>query len=84
MHESWVERITQPIADQVEGKHGEHDGKPGVEHKMWSSEYLITFRAKHGAPFRCGGLCAKAEKGKRGGIQNSGSDAKGALHDQRG
>ena len=62
MYQSWVKRIAQPVANQVEGKYGQHDGKPGIEHKMRSCEYLVMFRANHGAPFRRGWLRALAKE----------------------
>ena len=81
MYQSWIKRIAQAVADQIEGKHGEHDGKPGIENKMGSGENLITFRAKHGAPFRRGRLCPETQKGECGRIQNSGGDAESPLYD---
>src|SRR5688572_3824444 len=83
MSQSWVQGVAQAIADQIEGKYREHDGKARVEHKMWCGEDLVAFRSQHGSPFRCGRLRAKADKGKRSRVENGRCNPKCALDDQR-
>src|SRR5215208_5601757 len=83
MCQTRVKRVSQPIAQEIEGKYRERNGNPWKENKMRSCKYLVAFRTQHGAPFRGRRLRAQPQEGKCRRIENGGSDPKRALHDQR-
>src|SRR5512139_2238822 len=75
LREPWVERITQPIANEIEGQYGDHDGNAGKEHQMRRIEYAVTLFAKHQSPFRGWFFSPETEKRQRGSVQDDHGDS---------
>ncbi|KMS64599.1 hypothetical protein BVRB_018640, partial [Beta vulgaris subsp. vulgaris] len=78
-----VERIAQPVAEQVEGQHRHQDGETGESHDPIGAVDILPRIGQHGAPFRSRRLGAEAEEAERRRIQHRRGDAEGRLHDQR-
>src|SRR5262245_47501854 len=75
-----VQRIAQPIAQQIEGEHSQDQGNAGKEDQMGGSEHLVAFLADHRTPFWSGRLRSQSQKGERSGIEDGGGHPQGARH----
>ena len=56
-----VERVAQPVAEQVEGEHGDEDHQPGKGHYPPRAQHELARVGEHRAPFGCRRLRAQAE-----------------------
>ncbi len=81
--EARVERVPQAVSEEVEGEHGQGDGKPREKDEVRRAEKLIALPTKHRPPFRGRGLRAEAEEGERRRIQDGCGDAQRSRNDQR-
>src|SRR5207248_2618244 len=64
--ESRVERVANPVAEQVEGEHGDRDGETREEHEPPRRDEVRDRVGQHVAPRRRGGRDADAEEAERG------------------
>ena len=70
---TWIERIAQAVAQQVERQHGEHDGDAGEEHEARRVEYAVALVTQHQPPFS--GRRLRAEAAVAAGAQAESSSA---------
>src|SRR4051812_30750959 len=64
--EAWVERVTEPVADQVQAEHGQEDHKAREEREPRRFANELAAEAEHRAPCRRRGLGAEAKETERG------------------
>src|SRR5262245_3172242 len=48
----WVERVTQPVAQQIHGEDGQHDGEPGKRREPPGRRDVVPSIGQHPAPGR--------------------------------
>ena len=78
-----IQRIAQPVAEQVERQHGEQDRKARKRQHPPRALIELQRAGQHRAPFRRRRLRAEAEEAQRRRIQDRGGEAERRLHDQR-
>src|SRR5262249_33855714 len=57
-----VERVSEPVADQVEGQDGAEDGEPREGGQIGVAEDVVAGGAQHAAPLRRGRLDPQAQE----------------------
>jgi hypothetical protein len=57
--QSRIQRIAQPVPEQIEADHHDHDGQAGDSGHMRRHDKVAPGVTEHGAPLRCGRLDAK-------------------------
>src|SRR5690606_33286514 len=45
-----IERLANPVAEQVEGEHRQHDGESRIQHDPRRAVEIVAPRGQHGAP----------------------------------
>src|SRR5579859_2491086 len=81
--ESRIERIAEPVADQVEAQDSQEDGEAGKEREPGRLADELPSETEHGAPGGRRRLGAEAEKAQRGFGQDGVREGKRKLHDDR-
>src|SRR5215510_8650559 len=82
IYQSWVKRVTQSIANQIECQYREHDHNTWHKDEVRSIKNTVTFLAQHQSPLRCWRCCTKPKEGKSRGIENRRCDYQSCLDDQ--
>src|SRR6266511_5933660 len=72
--EARVERVAEPVADQVDPEHGERDRGAGEDGAPPVVGQVVSSLAQHRAPLRRRRLRAEAEEAEAGGGQNRACD----------
>src|SRR5215216_5743152 len=78
-----VERVLQPVADEVEGEHGEEQREAGEEHEPPGVGEQLAGLGDHRAPRRRAAGDADAEERERRLEQDVGRDQQRRVDDQR-
>src|ERR1051326_9129720 len=79
--QSGVQRVAQPIAQDVQGEYGEHNRPSGKCGDPPLLAQVLSAFAQHATPFGCRRLTPQTEETQCGGYQYGGSDAQGAHDD---
>src|SRR5581483_9171170 len=82
-HPARVERIAQPVADEVDRQHGEKDRAAGKQRPVRGDGEVVLGVVKNTAPGRDVGRKAEAEKRQRRFGDDRGGDIDGAGDDDR-
>src|SRR3954471_8293656 len=78
-----IQGITEPVAHQVEGEHGDENGETGIRNDPRCALDEFERGRKHRSPLRRRWLRAEAEKAECRGIENRRGEAQRRLDDQR-
>src|SRR5262249_56648545 len=78
-----VERVSKPIADQVEGQDGAEDGEPREGCQVGVTEDVVTREAQHAAPLRRRRLDPQPQEAEGRGQQDGRSQLEAGLDDDR-
>src|SRR6185503_14087718 len=70
-----IERVAQPVAEQVEGEHRDQDDEAGEGDHPPGAQHEFARIGEHGPPFRRGRLGAEAEETERRGVEDGGRDS---------
>src|SRR5262245_25848575 len=61
-----IERVAQPVTEQVDGEHGQHDREAGKRRQPPRRRHVVAAVGQHPSPRRRGRLDAEPEKRERG------------------
>jgi hypothetical protein len=64
--QAWIQCISKPVAQEVEGQHGDGDSQTGEYGDPWRQLHILAAAAEHHAPGGSGGLCAKPQEAEAG------------------
>src|SRR5690606_8574404 len=78
-----VERIAQPVADEVDGQHRDQDRKSREGHHPPGTQDELPRLGQHRSPFRGWRLRPEAQEAEGGGVEDGGREAQRRLYDQR-
>src|SRR3989338_7243165 len=79
-----VQRVAEPVAEEVEADHHDHDGEPGDRGDVGGDDEVTPGVGEHGAPLGRGRLDAEAEKREAGGREEHRRHAERRLDDDGG
>src|SRR5262249_16134726 len=78
-----VEHVAEPVAEQIEADHRDHDGEAGKDRDVRSHPEEIARLAQHRPPLRGGRLSPQAEEAQVGGGEDGRGEEERRLHEER-
>src|SRR5437773_2061939 len=79
--ETWIERVAQAVAEQVEAEDGERQANAWEEDEGGGALEVVVLAAGQLAPLRRGNLSGEPQEGHRGDLENGRPAPHGSLDD---